>query len=129
VKIDEGHDLALIAADVQDAHYPSLRIAPEEIPLYGRLYMMGSPDGIYGSATQGFLIRKDFITPVKVEGKLVTHTFWLVEGAMLVPGISGGTGVDKHGDLQCVPAAGGIPQIGMCVGLADIKNFLKGISL
>lgn len=125
-KIDPVHDLALLIV-AKEGKWPVVRLASAMPELYSRVWVIGSPVGMWGQITEGLLT------------KLLVHlpdnqakTLFRISGAFVYPGISGGTAVDESGKLVCVPSNGFsihgqvLTQLGFCIALDDIRAFLVG---
>ncbi len=125
-RMDEDVDLALLAFKV-GVDVPPLRLAPLEPVRFEKLYLLGAPLHMGGTAMEAILTRKDL--------SWNDNPLWQLTTTIMLPGISGGTAVNIAGELACVPQSvrtlgdGIVPQIGFCIPLNTVKNFLREYSL
>ena len=119
---DSKNDLATVVA-FGDLGAVPIHVATDEPLMYQTLYAVTSPLGIPLVGSEGILYTK------APSGK------WGFTG-FIMPGSSGGTITDAHGNLVCVAEAvvsshafDIVPELGFCVGLARIKEYLKDYNL
>lgn len=118
IKFNETADLALLLVH---GDLPAMKLAKKEPEQYERVYLTGTPAGVYGTMSEAFVSKKESLS-------------YTITGGFLVFGISGGTALNSRGELVCVPNRlrsltypfqTVLPQLGFCVSLAAIKEFLR----
>ncbi len=127
-KIDGGLDLAILVT-FGNLGLDVLPIATVEPAIYDRMYVVTSPLGIPKTGSEAILYSK-------ARNLHETSTpRWAFTGFIL-PGSSGGTITNAAGELVCVAEAivarsvlPLIPELGYCVGLEDIRWFVKSYDL
>ena len=132
LKSSVEEDLAIIFVYAPERHLQALPIATEESKLYESLYTLTSPVGVFGTASQSYLISKN--TPLQLPNR-ESNTVWTISSGFTLPGSSGGAIVNSLGQLECVLEAGIAPfgppleELGFCIGLPEIRDFVKGYAL
>lgn len=127
-KYDAGLDLATLVT-FGSIGLDVLPIATEEPALYDPMYTLTSPLGIPQTGSEAILYSK-----TKKLRDMSTRR-WGFTG-FIMPGSSGGTMTNVRGELVCVAEAVVanqilpiVPELGYCVGLEDIRGFVKSYDL
>ena len=126
-KVDPVRDLALVRALKPLGRRPA-KFAYDEPELYEQLYTVASPLGIMRQSGFGVLNTKD----AGIHGS--SGSAWTITG-VTIHGMSGGAWFNAAAEIACVVSAVAAhdgdeyPQLGFCVSLRDVLEFLDGYAL
>jgi S1-C subfamily serine protease len=91
--------------------------------LYDTVYLVGTPAGEEGTASEGMLTDLNY--------DLSDRVYWRVTNAVVIGGISGGTATDTDGRFIGVPARGSknTTQQGLLIPLSAVTELVKGYAV